>query len=577
MWTYTIGQTDGLSQGVINMALNVVVDASEHWGRYLDFGGAVLDVTVNFVSLGNTALAQAGPFFFFEETGPGGENVFQAGPIRELQTGVDPNGGGFDIEIDINSDTIRDGEFFFGGIDDPNVPFSQFDLFTVLVHEIGHGLGILSFENDPSGDVSVYEQFVDVVGGDLVFTGPNAVAAFGGNVPLDGDESHIGGTFIDVMNAALANGERLFISPVDIAILQDAETPILTPTNGNDVLFGFEDYSIFGDDAVSLLGGDDLYDGVTGNDDINGDAGDDTLIGGAGADTLNGGADFDVASYATAAAGVSASLASGGISGDAAGDSFVSIEGLIGTAFNDTLAGNASANTIETGGGADFANSGDGDDTISGGGGDDTLNGGDGDDTIGGDAGRDSLVGGDGADTLQGFGSHDSLYGGNNDDDLRGGFGRDLLGGASGDDVMRGFEGDDRLFGGGGADTLVGNDDNDSLTGGGGVDRLRGDAGDDTLNGRFGADSVTGGAGDDLFQFRDGHGNDTYDDFTAGAGTDDVIQLVAFGAAFDTFAEVIAAASDNGNHTTIDFGGGDSIVLLNVTVADLHEDDFIFT
>ena len=54
-------------------------------------------------------------------------------------------------------------------------------------------------------------------------------------------------------------------------------------------------------------------------------------------------------------------------------------------------------------------------------------------------------------------------------------------------------------------------------------------------------------------------------------------ELIAFGAAFDTFAEVIAAASGNGTHTTIDFGGGDSIKLLNVVVADLHEDDFIFS
>ncbi|WP_425410231.1 right-handed parallel beta-helix repeat-containing protein [Hyphococcus sp.] len=241
---------------------------------------------------------------------------------------------------------------------------------------------------------------------------------------------------------------------------------------------------------------------------------------------------------------------------------------IVGGAFSDEINGLEDGDDIAGNGGAD---------TISGGFGDDTLNGGAGDDTIGGDAGRDSIIGGDGADTLHGFGSHDTLLGGDGNDDLRGGFGRDLIGGSGGNDVLRGFEGEDRLFGGGGNDTLVGNDGDDSLTGGGGVDRLRGDAGDDTLNGRFGDDSVTGGAGDDLFQFRQGHGNDIYDDFTAGAGTDDVIQLVAFGAAFDTFAEVIAAASDNGNHTTIDFGGGDSILLLNVTVADLHEDDFIFT
>ncbi len=285
-------------------------------------------------------------------------------------------------------------------------------------------------------------------------------------------------------------------------------------------------YGTPGDDTLAGVAARDIIDGLAGNDVIDGMGGDDTLIGGVGEDTLDGG------------------------DGD------------------DSLTGDASA---------DVLNGGIGEDTLHGGIGDDTLNGGDDDDLVEGWAGRDSMLGGNGDDFMHGYNSHDSLYGGNGNDDLRGGYGKDLLNGSGNNDVLRGFEGDDRLFGGGGNDTLLGNDDNDSLTGGGGVDRLKGDAGDDTLNGRFGDDSVTGGAGDDLFEFRLGHGNDIYDDFVAGAGTDDVIELIAFGAAFDSFAEVIAAASDNGTHTTIDFGGGDSIKLLNVVVAALHEDDFVFS
>ncbi len=697
MWTYVVGGKDGLAQSIIDMVMAVVQDAAEYWGRYINFGTGTLDIKVNFAPLGDTTLAQAGPTFFFQETGPGGADVFQAGPILELQSGIDPNGGIEDIEIDINSDTIRSGEFFLGGLDNPNVPFSEFDLFTVLVHEIGHGLGFLSFDGDPNGDLAVYDLFVEQTGPNFFFTGANAVAVFGGDVPLDTGPSHISLSIEDVLNASLANGQRLFVSALDIAMLADIDLPILAPTENDDVLYGFHDDFdtidyIGGDDSVSLLGGNDWYDGLSGADTVNGGDGDDyilggldddslsggagndtldsgegfdrlfggagddlliiynqieinggsgfdtvslerlaaggqniditlanltsiemviagdgddtihangfdiivdgaagddllsgesgsdTLIGGAGADTLNGGADTDTASYETASSGVSASLSAGGGSGgDASGDVFSSIENLAGSAFSDTLTGNATPNGISGLGGADLLDGGGGADTISGGAGDDTLNGGSGDDTIGGEAGRDFIAGGDGADTLHGFGSHDSLYGGNNDDDLRGGFGRDLLNGSSGNDTLRGFEGDDRLFGGGGSDTLLGNDGNDSLTGGGGVDRLKGDAGEDTLNGRFGDDLVTGGAGDDLFEFRQSHGSDTYDDFVAGAGTDDAIELIAFGTAFDTFAEVIAAASDNGNHTTIDFGGGDSILLLNVTVADLHEDDFIFS
>ncbi|WP_425410228.1 hypothetical protein [Hyphococcus sp.] len=264
------------------------------------------------------------------------------------------------------------------------------------------------------------------------------------------------------------------------------------------------------------------------------------------------------------------------IDGDVDWDAGAGNNFLRGANEDDELSGGAGADTVLGGLGDDLGEGGADGDFLFGGFGNDTLDGGDGNDSVSGEAGRDVLIGGDGADTLHGFGSHDSLFGGAGADDLRGGVGKDLLGGAADNDVIRGFEGDDRLFGGGGADTLVGNEGDDSLVGGGGVDRLKGDAGDDTLNGRFGDDSVSGGAGDDLFEFRQGHGNDIFDDFTAGAGTDDVIQLLAFGASFDSFAEVIAAATDNGNHTTIDLGGGDSILLLNVVVADLHEDDFMF-
>ncbi|WP_425410224.1 calcium-binding protein [Hyphococcus sp.] len=384
-------------------------------------------------------------------------------------------------------------------------------------------------------------------------------------------------------NFVASNG---YVTPLTVAseINGSDLRDTITGTAFDDTLYGFS----FSDQITGLDGNDTIAGGFA-NDSVFGGAGNDTFLifdgefiddvyGGAGRDTV------DISDETTN--GVDADLEAGTWTGLGGTLDLVGVENIIATQAGDSIGGSAADNTLLGGGGGDLLSGlggvdvidgGADNDTISGGFGDDTLNGGAGDDTIGGDAGRDSIIGGDGADTLHGFGSHDTLLGGDGNDDLRGGFGRDLIGGSAGNDVGRGFEGEDRLFGGGGNDTLVGNDGDDSLTGGGGVDRLRGDAGDDTLNGRFGDDSVTGGAGDDLFQFRQGHANDVYDDFVAGAGTDDVIQLVAFGAAFDTFAEVIAAASDNGNHTTIDFGGGDSILLLNVTVADLHEDDFIFT
>jgi Ca2+-binding RTX toxin-like protein len=105
-------------------------------------------------------------------------------------------------------------------------------------------------------------------------------------------------------------------------------------------------------------------------DTLNGDGGDNILEGMAGADRLNGNGGIDLASYAGSNAGVNVSLLTGfAAGGHAAGDVWVSIEGFIGSAFNDTLNGGA---------------------------GDDILEGGAGDDLLRGNAGADVFVFGDG-------------------------------------------------------------------------------------------------------------------------------------------------------------------------------------
>jgi len=122
--------------------------------------------------------------------------------------------------------------------------------------------------------------------------------------------------------------------------------------------------------------------------------------------------------------------------------------------------------------------------------------------------------------------------------------------------------------------TLSGGDGNDTLLGGNGSDDLVGGAGNDVLIGGDGNDGLTGGVGDDLFVFDDGEGIDTIADFEAGAGSDDVIDVTAV-RNIDSFAELQAKFSDNGTDTTIQLDAENSIVVLGVTVADLHQDDFL--
>ena len=140
--------------------------------------------------------------------------------------------------------------------------------------------------------------------------------------------------------------------------------------------------------------------GNGGSDKLYGLSGNDVLIGGSGKDLLSGGGGNDAASYAFAKAAVTADLQSASSNrGEAGGDTYVSIEGLIGSAHSDNLRGNGAANTIE--GEA-------GNDTLYGRGGNDVLDGGAGRDKLYGQGGKDLLIGGSGADTFVFQASSDS-------------------------------------------------------------------------------------------------------------------------------------------------------------------------
>jgi Peptidase M10 serralysin C terminal/Bacterial pre-peptidase C-terminal domain/Metallo-peptidase family M12B Reprolysin-like len=118
---------------------------------------------------------------------------------------------------------------------------------------------------------------------------------------------------------------------------------------------GAADESIVGNDFNNTL------EGRGGNDNINGGAGADFLIGGAGADFLNGGAGTDTAYYYGSTAGVTVNFgsAAAGTGGDAAGDSYTSIEYAIGSnTGSDALTGDGVLNYLNGLGGDDVIDGG---------------------------------------------------------------------------------------------------------------------------------------------------------------------------------------------------------------------------
>ncbi|WP_248737969.1 calcium-binding protein [Pseudomonas sp. MWU12-2029] len=130
--------------------------------------------------------------------------------------------------------------------------------------------------------------------------------------------------------------------------------------------------------------------GNDGNNVIVSGAGNDVLSGGAGGDRFEGGAGIDIVSYEDSTEGLSASLNWGAQSGIALYDTFIDIEGLRGSHFNDVLEGDSGDNILE--GGA-------GDDVIHGGAGADILYGGLASGLDGEGSQNDSLFGGEGYDT----------------------------------------------------------------------------------------------------------------------------------------------------------------------------------
>ncbi|MGD9618049.1 MAG: hypothetical protein AB7H90_16785 [Alphaproteobacteria bacterium] len=336
-------------------------------------------------------------------------------------------------------------------------------------------------------------------------------------------------------------------------------------------------------DTIHGLGGNNILSGHDGNDTLNGDAGDDVLLGGLGADALNGGGGFDFASYSNAAAGLTASLANpASNTGEAVGDTYTSIEGLIGSAFNDVLIGAAGVNEIRGGGGDDFISDDSGASSV--------LNGETGNDAIYGGPGNDYMIGGNGNDTLiGGVDGQDSLYGGAGNDYLvaadqnNNGIGSVLDGGAGANQLyaLVGI-GNDYAVGGQGADTIAT---------GAGSDYIFGNAGNDTIVAGTGTDYIYSGAGNDFIYTDDlvtnsqdfvyvsglsgfGTGVDTVADFTPGAGGD--VAVILSTPELTSFAEVQAKMTDIDVYTVIDLSATDRLYLYNIDPFQLTPDNFLF-
>jgi Ca2+-binding RTX toxin-like protein len=570
-------------------------DGDDLLGGTVVDGGAGVDtllVMVNgkaTVDLGHDGLQEIAEGVFLDVTGV--ENIRNDGYAAELHG----DGGANRIEDNfyLRSDLFGEGgdDILAGGVEDVFHGGDGFDLVEIIAWA-----SEIDFTQTRFIDV---EGLIDggvgtrIRGGE----GDDRFEGRGGDDTLQGragDDTLMGGDGDDVMSDA-GGGDDAFVGGagrdvVDYRSVEEALTIDLSLTTaqdtggaGHDALVGVE-WLIGGQSRDTLSGSaaneqfdgrerNDVLSGRAGDDRLFGGDGDDTLAGGTGNDRISGGAGRDVADFSAATGALDLAIHDGEVTAPGLGtDVYSSIEGLIGSRFDDRLAGSSDANLLAGGRGDDTLRGGAGRDVFvhDDRGGHDVIEDFDlrevielrahegyrrleqvGDDTLVVLSGGESILlrgvqaASLGADNFQFYVPPEVdrlLVGDSRDDTLAGALGDDTLKGAAGDDSLVGGAGDDLLVGGAGADALVGGDGNDTVSfaedgyifvdlnngladtwfGGGyvrdqlsSVENLNGSSGTDGLAGDEGDNRLEGGGGSDVIS-----GSGGADTIVGGAGND---------------------------------------------------------
>jgi hypothetical protein len=243
--------------------------ALAEWGRQFD-SDATLVVRVD-----THVIARAGGSFSygrFLSTNAQGKEVWEVGPLTRMLTGSNPGEGtyGYDIVLGFDADFVEQNYWF-----DPAptqrtaaVPANKGDFVTVVMHEMGHALGIGGNRDFPTGqflrpDISQFDN-LSYYGGNgdpfdaqgqpnpMFFGGDHTAAIYGSDVPLthkpEGDPNytqnfyHLGvadllttdGLELTLMNGeVLPNGRRLYLSSYDRALIADLGYPMATIQAGD--------------------------------------------------------------------------------------------------------------------------------------------------------------------------------------------------------------------------------------------------------------------------------------------------------------------------------------------------------
>ena len=149
--------------------------------------------------------------------------------LLESQTGIDINGSQADATVYINMANLSQFNL------NPSVlpSASQYDLTSILTHEMFHALGFDGMIGSSTTQMTSYDTYVVTKNGTPYFTGPYAESVYGGPVPLAPVSKGSGSAYYhvavasDLMNDSISAGQVKTVSKLDLAILQDLGAPIL--------------------------------------------------------------------------------------------------------------------------------------------------------------------------------------------------------------------------------------------------------------------------------------------------------------------------------------------------------------
>lgn len=303
--------------------------AVDYIDRFVVFRGTI-DIELNVEATSTGRFSATGDTAFVGRSG--GRDTWESALAAEARTGVDPSPSRADVSIYIDPGSTYLAHLWWDpaitGSLAANPPDDKTDAFTVLVHELLHGMGIVGWRDITTGALpgdyqSVWDSLVTVNGNRATFGGPATRALLGQpvEVRLGGSQGafHLGNgpeladsatPWIEGANFNsyyYYDGERYTLGRLELALLQDIGWTLEPNLTLTDVVNPWDDrpgprYAVGWDNAETLSGDTlaDRLEGRGGNDTLRGGDGRDALAGGNGNDRLEGGADLDTASWALA-------------------------------------------------------------------------------------------------------------------------------------------------------------------------------------------------------------------------------------------------------------------------------------